>query len=281
MSEISALPSILTFLFSQESPEFIILAELFKKKMPGIFIKNSFVLIVSLIFFTTCKKENMCDCIKGTGSATSETREFSAFDEILVQDKIDVHILNGTNYSARIEGGKNVIKLIKTKIENVVLILSDDNRCDFTRSYKKKITVYITVPCLKQLKQDGVGDVYMDDNFVCDTFEYAISNSGNLHLNLNAGVVYGGMHGNGDVFMKGIVNENTVHAVGQGFYHGFEVNANNVILTLRTSGKVEVSVNSFFKIDMLNRSTGDILYKGYPTSIHKNIKGTGKLIDLN
>ncbi|MDP2386102.1 MAG: head GIN domain-containing protein [Bacteroidota bacterium] len=244
-------------------------------------IKNIFLLLFSLVLFTTCKKENMCDCFKGTGSETSETRELGAFDEILVQDKMDVHISKGTNYSAKIEGGKNVIKLIKTKIENGVLTLSDDNRCDFTRSYKKKITVYITVPNLNRIQQDGLGDVYMDTNFVCDTFRYAISNSGNLHLDINSTIVFGGMHGNGDIFMKGIVGENVVHAIGQGFYHGYDVTANNVILTLRTSGKMEVNVNSFLKIDMLNRSTGDILYKGYPTSIYKNIQGTGKLVEQN
>jgi len=223
----------------------------------------------------------MCDCFKGTGSATSETRDLAAFDEIIIQDKIDVHVSTGTNYSAKIEGGKHVIKLIKTKIENGVLILSDDNRCDFTRSYKKKITVYITVPSLNRIQQDGLGDVHMDNTFACDTFRYYMSNSGNLYLNVNSNVVYGGMHGNGDVFMKGIVGENVIHAIGQGFYHGFDVKANNVVLTLRTSGKMEVNVNSFLKIDMLNRSTGDIVYKGFPASIYKNIQGSGKLIEQN
>lgn len=223
----------------------------------------------------------MCDCVKGTGSTTSETRELSSFNEVIIQDKIDVHLITGTNHSVKIEGGKNVIKLVKTKIENGILTVSDDNRCDFTRSYKKKITVYITVPALKRIQQDGLGEVYMDTTFVCDTFRYAISNSGNLHLDLNSDVVYGGMHGNGDVFMKGIVGSNLVHAVGQGFYHGYDVNANDVILTLRTSGKMEVNVNSFLKVDMYDRSTGDIFYKGYPNSIYKNIQGSGKLIETN
>lgn len=223
----------------------------------------------------------MCDCVKGTGATTSETRQLGSFNEIVVQDKVDVHITNGTEYSAKIEGGKNVIKLVKTKIENNVLTITDNNRCDYMRSYKKKITVYITVPSLKRINQDGVGNIYMDSPFVCDTFNYYSSNSGDLHLDLNADVVYGGMHGDGDVYMKGTVSDNFVHATGQGFYHGFYAISDNVILTLKTSGQVEVNVNSFFKIDMDARSTGDILYTGHPTQVLKNIFGKGKLIDRN
>lgn len=245
------------------------------------FLKNSSLLILSLLLFTTCKKENLCDCFKGTGSESSVTRELESFEKILVQDKIDVHLTQGTTQSVRIEGGKNVIKLIKTKVENGVLIISDDNKCDFTRSYKKKIIMYITVPTLKKIEHDGVGDVFMDNRFACDTFRYALSNAGDLHLDLNTAQVYGGMHGNGDLYMKGVVGENVLHAVGQGFYHGFDVTSENVILTLRTSGILEISVNTFLKIDMLQKSTGDILYKGYPTTITKNIKGSGKLIEKN
>ncbi len=244
-------------------------------------LKNFAVLLFSLLLFTTCKKENMCDCFKGTGSSSSVTRELESFNKILVQDKVDVHLLQGTTQSVKIEGGKNVIKLIKTKVENGVLIISDDNKCDFTRSYKKKINIYITTPDLNELSHDGVGDVYMDNVFVCDTLRYALSNAGNLYLNLNSTVVYGGMHGNGDVFMQGLVTENVVHAVGQGFYHGFDVNADRVVLTLMTSGIVEVNVTTFFKIDMLAKSSGDILYKGHPGTIYKNIKGSGKLIEKN
>jgi len=112
----------------------------------------------------------MGDCFHGRRSATSETRDLAAFDEIIIQDKIDVHVSTGTNYSAKIEGGKHVINLIKTKFENGVLILSDDNRCDFTRSYKKKRTVYTIVPSIQRIQHDCLGDLQMENTFAFDTF---------------------------------------------------------------------------------------------------------------
>lgn len=244
--------------------------------------RNNILLLILSILLVTCKKENLCDCFKGTGKQTSEQRTLNAFKEVFVQDEIDVHLIEGNEYSVRIEAGKQVIKLIKTSVDNDVLIISDDNKCDFTRSYKREVVVYVTLPILRKIENNGLGDVYMDSQFTCDTLNYYMSNSGNLHLNLNANIVYGGMHGNGDVYMKGTINESSIFAGGQGYFYGFDAVAKKVILTLNTSGRMEVNVNSFMKIDMLERSTGDIFYKGNPSTIWKaTFDGKGKLIDKN
>ncbi|MBK6833382.1 MAG: DUF2807 domain-containing protein [Bacteroidetes bacterium] len=243
--------------------------------------KNIFLLLIASLL-VTCKKENLCDCFKGTGKQTSEERSLAAFNQVYVQDEIDVHLTEGSEYKIKVEAGKQVIKLVKTIVKDGVLTISDDNKCDFTRSYKRKVIVYLTLPKLRKIENNGLGDVYMDSQFTCDTLNYYMSNSGNLHLNLNADIVYGGMHGNGDVYMKGLVNESSVFAGGQGYFYGFDAVAQKMILTLNTSGRMEVNVNSFMKIDMFERSTGDIHYKGNPSSIWKaTFAGKGKLIDKN
>lgn len=246
-------------------------------------IIRGILLIAVLVTFSTCKKENLCDCFKGTGSETTVERTVEGdFKELYIEDKLDVHLIQGTEYSIKITGGKHVVKLVKTELKNGVLYVRDDNKCGFTRSYKKKITVYITLPALYRLTNDGVGDVVMDNQFVCDTLYYSMPNSGNLYLDLNANVVFGGMHGNGDVHMKGTIHNNSVFAGGQGYYYGFDAISENVILTLNTSGRMEVHPNSYLKIDMYQRSTGDIYYKGNPPLIEKaTFAGSGKLVDKN
>lgn len=245
-------------------------------------IKILFSLSLIFTLFVTCKKENLCDCVKGTGSQTTDERTLSPFNQVFVDDKIDVHITEGPEYKVKVEAGKHVIKLIKTTVSDGILTITDRNKCDFTRSYKRKVIVYVTLPKIKKLRNDGLGDVYMDSQFTCDTLNYYMSNSGNLHLNLNADIVYGGMHGNGDVYMKGTVNESFLFAGGQGYFYGFETIAQKVILTLNTSGRAEVNVNTFLKIDMLARSTGDIYYKGHPGTIWKaTFAGKGNLVDKN
>ncbi len=245
---------------------------------------TNFLLLIPLCFLlVTCKKENLCDCFKGTGKQTSEERNLSPFDQIFVDDKIDVHITEGADFKVKIEAGSHVIKLIKTTVNDEgKLTITDRNKCDFTRSYKRKIIVHVTLPKLRSVENNGLGDVYMDSQFTCDTLNYYMSNSGNLHINVNADIVYGGMHGNGDVYMKGVINESSVFAGGQGYFHGFDAIAQKVILTLNTSGRMEVNVNSLLKIDMFERSTGDIYYKGQPSTIWKaTFAGKGKLVDKN
>jgi hypothetical protein len=248
-----------------------------------LFARNVLLLLLLGITLTTCKKENLCDCFKGTGKETTEERSIEPFREVFVTDKVDVHLTQGAEYSLKVVAGKRVIKLIKTRVLDGVLNISDDNACDFTRSYKRKVTVYVTMPDLRRVNNDGVGDTYMDNRFTCDTLNYYQSNSGNMHLDLDADIVYGGMHGNGDVYMKGTVNENVVFAGGQGYFHGFDAVSNRVVLTLNTSGRMEVNVSGGgpMKIDMYARSTGDVYYKGYPSTIYGTISGSGKMLDKN
>ena len=243
-------------------------------------IKTIFLVLAVGVIFSTCKKENLCDCFKGTGKQTAETRNLTPFDEVFVQDKIEAHLIEGNEFSVRVEAGQHLIKLIKTTVENNKLTIKNNNKCDFTRSYKRKIIVYITLPRLRKLTNNGVTNVYMDSQFKCDTLNYSASNSGDLYINVNATIVYGGMHGNGDVYMQGFVNENYLFAGGQGYFHAFNTSAQKVILSLRTSGKMEVNANSFLKIDMYQKSTGDIYYKGNPNLI-ENIDGSGKIINAN
>ena len=243
-------------------------------------IKISFLVLSMLMFFSTCKKENLCDCFKGTGKQTSESRSLAPFTEVFIQDKIEVHLIEGNEYAVRIEAGEHLVKLIKTTVENNKLTIKNNNKCDFTRSYKRKIVVYVTLPKLRKLTNDGVSTVYMDSRFKCDTLNYSASNAGDLHLNLDATIVYGGMHGVGDVYMEGIVYESCVYATGQGHFHGYNVAAQRVILTLKTSGKMEVNANALLKIDTYQKSTGDVYYKGSPNII-ANTNASVEVINAN
>ncbi len=236
----------------------------------------SFIILIFL--FSSCKKENWCDCVKGTGENIEEIRNLSSFNAILINDKIEVHLIKGSIYQVKVVAGSNVISLIKTEVENGRLKISDANKCDFTRSYKRKVVAYITLPDIVKIEHDGTGEMFMNDQFSCDTFRYYLSNSGNLNLNLNANTVYGGMHGIGDVNLKGKIKSNFIYASGQGFYNSNEAISNEMILTLNTSGKMEVQVVDFLKVDMLAASTGNVYFKGNPATITTTIQGKGKLI---
>jgi hypothetical protein len=247
----------------------------------ALFARNAAVLVIAALTLSTCKKENLCDCFKGTGKDVTEERDIRGFNKLFVENKVDVHLTQGAEFKVSVVAGKHVIKLIKTELKDGVLKISDHNTCDFTRSYKRKVTVYVTMPYLRDLNNDGVGEIYMDNQFTCDTLHYYMSNSGDLHLNVNANQLYGAMHGNGDVYLTGTVNQNVMFAGGQGYFYAFDAVSHNVVLTLKTSGRMEVNVNNDMKIDMNERSTGDVYYKGHPVKIFGAILGKGKVEDKN
>src|SRR5690349_19772036 len=117
----------------------------------------------------SCNKENRWDCIKRTGQSTTVIRTLPPFDKIYLKDNIDVFITQGNTPEVRIEAGSNLISLVKTEVDSGVLRITNDNRCNWARTYKNgAIKVYITMPVLRFLWHFGSGFLQSKDTIACD-----------------------------------------------------------------------------------------------------------------
>lgn len=115
------------------------------------------ILIAS--FFAGCKKENMCDCFKRTGPIVRESRDLSGFDRIMVENNVNVFITQDSVFKVEIEAGDNIEALIKTEVVDGTLYCRNKNRCNWARSYKKPLNIYITMPVIKYITSDGTGNI--------------------------------------------------------------------------------------------------------------------------
>src|SRR6185436_10689371 len=123
-------------------------------------MRQSYLFIILFLFmFSSCKKENMCDCFKSTGSTFTEKRVLGDFDQLEVNDNIDVVLVEDTLNYAEVEAGKNLIDLIDTKIDNNQLNIANRNTCNWVRSYKKEITVTVHFKQLKQIVHYGSKEI--------------------------------------------------------------------------------------------------------------------------
>ena len=236
----------------------------------------AFTFLLSFLLINSCKKENLCDCIKRTGEETFITRNLEGFDKIDVEDKLDVYLQEGNESSVRIEGGENVIKLVKTKVENGVLTINNDNKCNFTRSYKRKIKVYVTTPRYKEIIHNGVGNIYCTDTLKSDSITYHVVNSGDMHLKINTNYIIGGNNGMGDIYMYGNVKKHVVYTNGEGWVNCQELNTDATHMVVKTSGRCFVKVNT--ELHALIERDGDVYYKGDPSNISRSGNGKGQLI---
>ena len=235
-----------------------------------------FCLISFGLLFNTCDKENQFDCFKTTGKETSVTRNLDTFDKILVFDKLEVILIEGPLHSVRLEGGENVLSLVKTEVKGGQLEISNHNTCNVVRSYKRKIKVYVTAPKYSEITHRGVGEINSFDTLHADHLIYRVLNSGNLRLTVDNAQMSGVLNGMGDFNCSGKSDHHTVNANGECHVNCGNLTTKNSDYLLKISGPSYVNVSSELKV--IIRNTGNVYYTGNPSQITKDITGTGKLI---
>ena len=106
-------------------------------------------IILSLI---SCRKDNTFNCFVRSGEIIKEERLVEEFSSLHIYDEFEVFFINGSVEKLTIEGGKNLIPGISTKVEDNKLTIRNEIKCDWIRSYKNRIKIHIPVDSLKEFK---------------------------------------------------------------------------------------------------------------------------------
>ncbi len=243
------------------------------KKKYHIYKVLSVLLIVLL--FAGCKKENACDCIKRTGEITTQKREISGFDKIIVYENINVFISQDSIFEVIVEAGKNLRGLIITEVTDGTLEIKNKNRCNWARSYKEPINVYIKMPVIKYITSDGTGTIRSLNTITTGTFDVRTKNSGNIELTVNNDMVISHMHGAGDITLHGYTAEHACDIGGTAFLKCQDLQTKYTSLHTFTTGLcyVKASEHLLCIIDKI----GDVYCYGNPTTVDKTRHGQGQL----
>lgn len=233
------------------------------------------------MFFASCKKENAFDCFKSNGSEITETRDLGSFTIIKLHDNIDLNIIKGLEYKVDVVAGKHIIKNITTTVSEGILNIDNNNKCNFVRGYKRKVTVNITLPYIFRVESRGVGTIRFPDVFLQDTIQLMAENSGDIYLNGVFNQIKTSSHGNGDIYLSGTCDRLYGYTYGTNILKAEE-------LTIKSFVFVEnISIGDCFINAPLNGPleyniwrSGNIYYKGNPTQIssYSNNQGKGRLI---
>lgn len=234
------------------------------------------VVLLTLPFFSGCKKENMCDCIKRTGQIVKETRAITGFDQIVVENNVNVFITEDSVSEVTVEAGENLVKLIKTEVDNHVLYIRNKNRCNWTRYYNKPLNVYVKVPRLKYLTSDGTGNIVSLNAITTPEIDVHTINSGDIDLTVNNNMVRSYMHGSANMTLHGHTNEHAAYIRGTAYFYAGDLTTGYTYMHSMTLGPCEINVTGILicRID----EKGDVICKGNPTTVEEYLNSSGKLI---
>lgn len=221
----------------------------------------------------------MCDCLKRTGDVITEDREVSFFTSVYVEDNVNVVFTEDPTVThVTVEGGENILPLIRTEVVDGELRIRNDNKCNFTRRYNIPVTVYIqATPDLKRITTIGTALVSNTGTCTADSLELVVKSSGDIDFTVNA--VYTSIHEQsaGDITLHGQSHDVIIYILGAGFVTTDEcASAYNWVYTKGT-GRITVAGTDLLIAYV--EGYGSIYYRNQPTLL-TSITGTGGVFPL-
>lgn len=247
-------------------------------------MKKRLIYIIGILsIVSSCKKAEDRSCFKTVGTETSKEIYTASFNQLHLKEHIIYTLVQDTVEKIVLTGGKNLLNFVDIHVTDNALEIKNTNRCNFLRSYKKKVTAEIHFKDLINIDFEGTEELSNKDTLNLKWFFILIENgAGPVRLNMHATSIDALIsHGFGDFTINGVTSNANFNVRSNGFcdVYGLKVKDSLTVISA-TPGTLKVNVqNTVFKAQI--EAAGNILYKGKPNLLILNKIGKGNLIDAN
>ncbi len=225
----------------------------------------------------SCQKNK---CFHATGNITTQVREISPFTEIQAEKNINVVLTPDSAAYLTVEAGENTLDFIETTVQNGILYLQNNSKCNYLRSFKKTITITVPAASLQKISHSGSGNITTSSVLNIPVFKMDITDgSGSYRLQLNSDSIYLWQHtGPADFTLSGNTNFLYTYTSGNGWFYLDKLQAGNVHINHNGTGDIQVWAMQTLLIELQNM--GNIQYKGNPQITITNHSGSGSINPL-
>jgi hypothetical protein len=239
-------------------------------------------LIALCLLLAACAREQLDDCVTGTGPHAVEVRAIGAFSAVELSDRIDLVLERRDAGTIAVEGGAHLLPQIRTELADGVLRISNGMRCQWVRSFKPRITVHVPVDAVEHLVLRGTGDAAARDTVVRPYFLLEQwGGEGSIDLPLRVGYAEVKLHtGAGDARLRGTCDRVALYSgimapIDASALQAHEAWVNN-------AGVADVRVRASSTVRAFVQSVGDVYCAGPPTlQVESTITGSGRLIRVD
>lgn len=230
-----------------------------------------------LLLLLGCQAEQWDDCVTSTGPQGTEERAVGAFDRVVLEDRVDLVLVDRPAGTVVVEGGSNLLGQVVTDVEGGTLRVRNDNRCNWVRSFRPRITVRVPRQGLRELELHGTGDVRSTDTVRSAVFRIEQHDAqGTVTLALAVDTCYVGLHtGAGDVHVAGhcgvaYLYSGLMGPIDAGGLRAQEVNVNNSAVT-------DITCRAVQRLNVQIFDAGDVRYYGDPV-LQATVTGSGQVV---
>jgi len=221
---------------------------------------------------------NPVECFKRTGSIVTEERQVADFTTIMVNDNIKLLLRNDSSNVITVEAGRNLIKSVKTEVEGSILKITNENTCNWTRSFKNDIKVTVGARFIQNLEQFGFNEVKTLDTIEVNDLKILCKNSGDMTLALKGNDITMFTSSSSYVRMSGSSNSAFLHTNGPGEVLAQEFRVQDLRVLHENINTMHVFPVNSLDVTFNPENTGNVLYYNEPQQITVNGTGKGKVV---
>jgi hypothetical protein len=189
--------------------------------------------------------------LHGSGVRTTQARETSEFNAIVVRGFADVHARIGAERRVSVTTDDNLIDKVRTEVRDGALVV-DLERGSY--EFRSGVVVEVTVPELERLEISGSGDASLD-GLACHGLKLSVSGSGNVTANGTVDALTADVSGSGDIDASRVV-------------------ARAATVSISGSGDIEVQASE--TLDANISGSGDVRYRG-SAAVRSHVSGSGEV----
>lgn len=246
---------------------------------------SKYIYILLAITLISCNAKVMPDCLQNAGPRIHMDFPVSAFNEIIVFERVQLILKESPEHKVVVETGEYLRDDIEVKVEDGVLLLKDHNGCNISRDYG--ITkIYVSAPHISNLRSsselpilsDGVLN-YPNLTLISEDFgaEGQYHTVGDFILEVNCTELNVVTNNLSHMFLSGTVQDLTIGFYsGDSRFEGRDLIAQNVSIFHRSSNDMILNPQGSLKGEI--RSTGHVILVHTPPIVEVESFYKGRLI---
>lgn len=208
------------------------------------------------------------EVITGSGTTTTQTYNFTGFDEIEIGSAFTVTVSQGNAYNVVVRVDDNLVdRLVVTQEENRIAIGLKDG----TTVSRATLEADVTLPNLNRLNAHGAGRVQVNPFLMGDTFVVDASGAAEIRGDLDAVDLELEASGAGRVILTGTAANVQAHATGASIIDLSDLSA--VDAQVDSSGGSTITVNIDGILDADADGGASVYYLGNPEMGTINVSG--------